>query len=154
MKLLHAAFILATIATAQQRPNFSGTWKINVAESDYSDKRASAPDRLVFTIQQKGDKLKYQVTREKDGKKGYFEVDVTIGGSAYESDAAGIVSASWKGDKLEIPTLFNPGQDRQSDQTQVWSLSPDGKKLTDDLTVRRPKNGGEVHVRRVFDKQP
>jgi len=156
MTLFRTALLLgaAGIAAAQQHPNFSGTWNLNVAASDFSDKRASVPDRLVLTVQQSGDALKYRCDREKDGKKHHYDVDLTIGGPPYESDAAGVVTAEWKGDKLEIPTLFNPGQDRQSDQTETWSLSPDGKKLTDDLVIRLPRKAGEVHIKRVFDKQP
>ena len=35
----------------------------------------------------------------------------------------------------------------------TWSLSPDGKKLTSDYVVHLPKNAGDSHVRRVFDKK-
>ena len=144
---------VAAIAVAQQHPNFSGTWNINVAESDFSDKRTSPPDSLVFTIQQKGEAFKYRVAREKDGKKGHYDVEVSVNGPAYESDAAGIITMKWKGEKLEIATLYNPGQDRQSDATETWSLSADGKKLTSDVVQRLPRNAGEVHVTRVFDKK-
>ncbi len=142
------------IAVAQQHPNFSGTWNLNVADSDFSDKRAVVPDRLVLTVQQSRDTLKFRFAREKDGKKSHYDVDLTISAPPYESDAAGVVTAEWKGDKLEIPTLFNPGQERQSDQTETWSLSSDGKKLIDDMLIRPPRKAAEVHIRRVFDKQP
>ena len=143
----------AGIAVAQQHPDFSGTWNLSVANSDYSDKRAVVPDRLVLTVQQSGDALKYRFAREKDGKKTHYDVDLTIGGPPFESDAAGVVTAEWKGGKLEIPTLLNPGQDRQSDQTETWSLSPDGKQLIDDMLIHPPRNAREVHIKRVFDKQ-
>src|SRR5215469_7511931 len=118
MSATYAAFFLScaigTALLAQQQPNFSGIWNLNAGESDYSDKRASKPDRLVITVQQKGDSLKYRLDRQKDGKKGSFEVEMTIGGPPYESDAAGVVTAQWRGDKLEVQTVYNPGQDRQS----------------------------------------
>jgi hypothetical protein len=156
MTILRGVFLIAAmsaIAAAQQHTNFSGTWNFNVTESDYSDKRTSPPDRMSINIQQKGDTFKYHFELERGGKKAEFDVHVTVGGPAYESDAAGIITLAWKGDKLEISTLYNPGQDRQSDATEIWSLSSDGKKLTSDLVQRLPKNGGEVHVRRVFDKK-
>ena len=71
----------------------------------------------------------------------------------YESDAAGIVMAEWKGDGLIVSILYNPGSDRQSDQVETWTLSTDGKKLIDDVIVHPPRNAAEVHIKRVFDKQ-
>jgi hypothetical protein len=123
---------------------FSGTWNINLADSDFSDKRASAPDRAVLTVQQQGDAFRYDLLREKDGKKSHGHGDFTVGGPSYESDPAAALTAKWKGDKLEMAT---------SDHLDTWSLSPDGRKLTSDLVQRLPKNGGEVHARRVFDKK-
>jgi hypothetical protein len=78
---------------------------------------------------------------------------VKAGGPPYESDAAGVVSLEWKGEALIVSTLYNPGQDRQSDQVETWTLSKDGKRLTDDSTIHPPQNGAAVHVVRVFHKQ-
>jgi hypothetical protein len=143
---------LATLAWPQSKPDFSGSWNLNLADSDYSAPGVSRPDRLVRTIQQKGDHLKYQVVREKDGQKGGFEVDLVIGGgSPFVSDEAGIVEAKWKGQALEIDTLYNPGSDRESSQTENWTLASDGKRLIDQLVVHR-HDGSEVRIKRVFDK--
>jgi hypothetical protein len=108
---------------------------------------------MTLTIQQKGDHFKYRLEREKDGKKASFDVDVSAGGAPFESDAAGVITLQWKGDVLAVDTLYNPGQDRQSGQSETWTLSADGKRLTDDLTAHPPQNRGAVHVVRVFDKQ-
>jgi len=72
---------VAGISVAQQHPDFSGTWNLNVADSDFSDKRAVVPDRLVLTVQQSGNALKYRFAREKDGKKTHYDVELTIGGA-------------------------------------------------------------------------
>ena len=127
---------------------------MNITDSDYSDKHASVPDRIVLVIQHNGDSFKYHLERTKDGKKGSYDVDLTIGGEPLVSDEAGIVKVEWKGDRLEIQTLYNPGQDRESGQNETWSLSADGKKLIDDLRIHPPRKAPEVHVKRVFDKQP
>jgi hypothetical protein len=150
------AFLLLAASgcvAAQSHPNFSGTWKLNVADSDFSDKRAVVPDRLVLTIQLKNDRLKWHNDWAKGDKKNNFDVDVTIGGSPYESDAAGVVTAEWKGDALLVNILYNPGSDRQSDQVETWTLSTDGKKLIDEMIVHPPRNAAEVHIKRVFEKQ-
>jgi hypothetical protein len=48
--------------------------------------------------------------------------------------------------------MFNPGTPRQAEQEERWSLSVDGRQLTDSFWIRLP-DGVEVRVRRVFDKQ-
>ena len=151
-----AAIVLCVTAAtllAQQHPNFSGSWSLNLGASDYSDSTANRPDHLTITVQQHGDVLKYRVEREKDSKKSNMEVDLSIGGAPLISDALGDIQAQWKGDKLEIQTMYNPGQDRQSDQVETWSLSADEKQLTDDIRIHPPNNQREVHIRRVLDKQ-
>ncbi len=145
--------LLAAVAWPQSKPDFSGVWNLNLADSDYSAPGASLPDRLMRTVQQKGDHLKYKVVREKDGRKGGFDVDVVIGGAPFASDEAGVVEAKWKGQALEINTLFNPGSDRESSQTETWTLAPDGKRLVDQYVAHR-HDGGQTQIKRVFDKVP
>lgn len=145
--------LLAAVAWPQSKPDFSGVWNLNLADSDYSAPGVSRPDRLVRTIQQKGDHLKYKVAREKDGRKGEFEVDVVIGGAPYASDEAGVVEAKWKGQSIEINTLFNPGSDRESSQTETWTLAPDGKRLIEQYVAHK-HDGGQTQIKRVFDKVP
>jgi hypothetical protein len=41
--------VCAALICGQSKPDFSGTWKLNAVESSFSDKRASAPDLLVWT---------------------------------------------------------------------------------------------------------
>ena len=144
---------LSLFAAAQSKPDFTGTWRLNLAASDYSDPSAAPPDQITVVIKQKGDHFEYQWEHRARGKTNRFEVDATAGGAPYESDAAGVVSLEWKGESLIVSTLYNPGQDRQSDQAEVWTLSPDHKRLTEDLTVHPLKHGAPVHVVRVFDKQ-
>jgi hypothetical protein len=144
-------FAVATFAVAQQHPNFSGTWKLNLTESDFTDRHASAPDSLVLTVHHKGDDFKYDSAREKDGKKGQGHLDLTIGIPLDQS--SGTAAAEWKADKLEFKLLNNAGQETQSETVDTWSLSPDGKRLTSDMITHLPKNGGEAHVRRVFERK-
>ena len=148
--------LLITSLWAQTKPNFSGTWKLNVAESDFSDKRAAVPDRMVWTLEQKGDHVAYKVEVERQGKKNGFDLDADIGGAPFESDDAGIVSFQWKGLGLVVDTLYNPGTDRQSSMQEIWTLSFDGKKLSDEVVYHMPKtakNPADVHFKRVFDRQ-
>jgi hypothetical protein len=143
----------ALVASAQSKPNFSGTWRLNLNASDYRAPSAARPDKMTLTIQQKGDHFKYRLDREQNGKKGGYDVDVSVGRAPYESDEAGVVSIEWKGEALIVNILYNPGQERQSDLVETWTLSADGQRLTDDLVVHPPKQQPAVHIVRVFDKQ-
>jgi hypothetical protein len=146
-------FFIGLTLFGQSKPNFSGTWQLNKAASNFGDPRAVGPDKLVCTIQQKGDHFKYKFEREKDGKKTVYDWDVTVGGPPYESNAAGIVTLEWKVDSLVVSTLYNPGTERQSDQVQTLTLSQDGKRLTDDVVANPPGKQPAVHIVRVFDRQ-
>ncbi len=143
----------ALLAIAQTKPDFSGNWVLNLQASDYSAPNTAKPDKITIAIQQKGNHFKYRWDRYANGRKGGYDVDVTAGGSPFESDAAGVISLEWKGSALAVSTLYNPGQDRQSYNEELWTLSADGKRLTDDLTIHPPQNAAPVHVVRVFDKQ-
>jgi hypothetical protein len=154
---MHRLVLLCVLApaflAAQSHPDFTGTWKLNVAESDFSDKRFVVPDRLVYTLRQKGDSMKFGMDSEARGRKNKWTIDLAIGGSPHVSDEAGIINAEWKGNKLVLDVLYNPDNERRSDQQQTWSLSDDGKKLIEDLVVHPPKSTLELRTKRVFDKQ-
>jgi uncharacterized protein len=131
------------------KPNFTGTWRLNLAESDFSDPHAAKPDSLVRTVQQEGDSLSYKVQRQVQGRKAEFQVDLIIGGRAFESNQVGIVTARWEGETLSIRTVTNPGGDRQTEQMEKWTLSPDGTRVIDSFSARLP-DGTEIKIRRVF----
>jgi hypothetical protein len=150
------SLVCAVLLSGQGKPDFSGTWKLNAGESDFSDKRTSPPELLVWTLRHEGKHVTYKVQAERKGKKNEFDADADIGGEPYESDAAGIIRFQWKGSSLAVDTLYNPGQDRETSMEEVWTLSGDGKKLTDDVVYHVAKNAkdtADVRFKRVFDKQ-
>ena len=152
--ILAAAF--AASAYARSRPNFSGTWKLSASQSEYGDKRAAVPDSLIWKVNQLGDHFTYTVEGLRQGKKNGFTAEVEIGGRPYESDEAGIITARWKGNNLVVDTLYNPDNDRRSSIEEMWILSEDGAKLTDNVVYHVPKtakNQADVIFKRVFDKQ-
>jgi hypothetical protein len=154
-RILLLLLACAAVALSQNKPDYSGTWKLTAEESKFSDKRTRAPDRLTWTIRQVKNHVYYKVASERDGKKNGFEADAEIGGEPFESDAAGIIRFQWKGASLAVDTLYNPGQDRQSSVEEIWTLSADGKKLTDEVVYHMPKTAkdpSDVHFTRVFDK--
>jgi hypothetical protein len=142
----------AAAKPAAGKPNFSGTWKLNLAASDYSDKHANVPDSLVRTVEQRGDSIKWSVERRKGGQKGTYQVSLKIGGAAYESNEAGVVTAQWEASVLVVKTLLNADTDRRVEQVEKWTLSEDGRRVTDAFSAQL-SDGTEIRIRRVFDKQ-
>ena len=142
----------ASAPAAGSRADFSGTWKLNLAQSDYTDPHAARPDSFVRTVKQSGDSLQYAVERQQKGRTGGFHVMLKIGGRPYESNEAGLVSAVWEGTALVIRTLYNPGSERHAEQTERWVLSPDGRRVTEAYSLRLA-DGTEMRITRVFDKQ-
>src|SRR5256885_1419604 len=110
-RILCVSFALAACAWAQSKPDFSGTWKLNPAESDFSD-HGAVPDRLVRTLRQSGNALRYKEEWAKGDRKNQFDIELEIGGQADASDAAGIVTVEWKDSSLLVKILYNPGTDR------------------------------------------
>jgi len=65
----------------------------------------------------------------------------------------GIITAEWKGATLHFNYLYNPGTERESERTEEWMLSPDGKKLIDQKWGRQA-DVRELRYKIVFDRQP
>ena len=148
--LLAITLTLAAASTgAQQKPNFSGSWKMNQVKSDFGP--APAPDTFTrkivhaepsITIDEvQGTPLGEQATSRKmttDGKEGTFEV----------SGAQVKAIAKWDGSALvvvsSVPAIGISYNDRMS-------LSADGKVLTSVVKLDTPD--GSIDVKVVFEKQ-
>ncbi len=153
LRLLCGALAAAAfgLVGAQAKPNFSGTWKVNVAKSDFgaipapdsrTDKIVHEDPDLKDTMTQSGQmgevtaELKYST----DGK----ETTNAIRGNEVKS------TAKWDGDEL---TIAGKGSFNGSDVTlnDRWSLSADGKTLT---IVRHVAGAmGETDQKIVLEKQ-
>ena len=146
---------IATASWAQAKPDFSGTWKLNIDETEFSGAKPSAATfSAVRTVQQKPRELQLKVERVANGQKNGFNfVTIPIGtGAPHVSDEAGIITAEWHDETLHFNYLYNPGTERQSERTEDWTLSADGKKLIDQEWSRRP-DGRELRYTIVFDRQ-
>ena len=137
---------LSGSAWAGAHPNFSGTWKLNAAESEYPNN--NVPTKLIRVVQQDGSELRFTVERELNGKTDNADYDLTIRESIPAGDPESNIWAHWKGD-IAVVTMIAANGVRQ---TESWKLSEDGRKIVD-MTVVRRTDGSEVTIRRVFDKQ-
>jgi len=151
-----AALCLALVLPwAQSKPDFSGTWKLNIDETEFQGAKPSAATyTAVRTVEQKPNALRLKIERVNNGQKSGFNfVTIPIGGGEHVSDEAGIITARWQDETLHFDYLYNPATDRQSERTEDWTLSPDKKKLIDQEWLKQP-NGRELRYKVVFDRQP
>jgi hypothetical protein len=129
---------------AQQKPNFSGNWKINQVKSNFG--AVPAPDtftrKIVQTIDEvQSSPLGEQQTSRKmttDGKESTFDVN---GGEVK-------ATANWEGSTLVAITKVDVLGMTYNDR---MSLSPDGKTLTSVVKLDTPQGALDITV--VFDQQ-
>ena len=155
MKQLFGGFLAVTLVLAaalpgaQQKPNFSGDWKMNQVKSDFG--AAPAPDTFTRKIvhaepsiaidEEQATPIGLQKTSRKmttDGKE-----------STYNASGADVkATAKWEGNSLlvvsSVPDIGISFNDRMT-------LSADGKTLTSEVRVDTPQ--GAVDVKVVFEKQ-
>lgn len=146
---------LACTCFAQDKPDFSGTWKLNFGRSDFG------PSRAVFTqtdvIQQKGQTIKVTVAFETEKEKRQFTVTLVTDGKEIEVPKdvrePGVTSqndaSSWEGAVLVVHHKDTYGSSTVTSVSR-YTLSPDGKALTlsQDFTTQ---NGAKRRTL-VFDR--
>jgi hypothetical protein len=153
-KAIIAALFVTAFATsmfAQSKPNFSGTWKLNVAKSDFGP--MPGPDSQVDVIDHNDPVLKDALTQESAQGK----INATI---SYATDGKEVTNqvgpreiksiATWEGSNLVVnsKTTFN---DSEVTIKSVWSLSDDGKTLTKNEHLAASM--GEMDRKTVFERQ-
>jgi hypothetical protein len=143
--LIASIFCAAGVVYASA--NFSGTWNLNMAKSDFNP--ASGLTKMTSQIEQRGEDLTVR-TRLVDhlgdrSERASYRLDGRVNknsdGVATES------TASWDGDTL----VFNVKQGIGLAYKERWSLSDDGKTLI----IKRHTifARSEVTEEYVFDKQ-
>jgi len=151
LPVLALAGLFATFATAADKPDFSGSWKMNPSKSDFGP--MPAPDKLErnikhadptlsmssVTVGAQGE-MKTEETYTTDGKESVNK----IGGAEIKSVAA------WDGDKLVIKSKREV-QGMEISIVQNWSLSGGGKVLTVVTNASTPQ--GDFVLTAVLEKQ-
>src|SRR5882762_9545504 len=109
-KLLSITFLLALpliTVVAQQKPDFSGTWKLNVAKSDFGV--LGGPDSRTDVITHKDPSLSDSVTADgAQGKQQYTANYTTDGKEALNKIGPREVKSTlkWAGSNLAISSKF------------------------------------------------
>jgi hypothetical protein len=141
-------WLIASIAAAQTKPDFSGAWKIKSEKS-----KIEAIDdirNIIFKIKHKDPGFSQSVIVTRGGGDQTFEEKYTTDGK--ESDvkiSSGTVKATakWEGDTLTIEHKSETGAILNR---RKYTLSADGKTLT--LTVRYFTTNGEIDETTVLEK--
>ena len=153
MKATLAAFIavtvLAGVPAAADKPNFSGDWKMNVAQSNFGAlpgpssivrKITHAEPSLVIVEQQEGG-LGDQTTTRKyttDGQDMSFE----SGGAVVKGNAV------WEGDALILTSTVDAMSVKFTDR---MTLTGDRRTLVSAVHISSPQ--GDLDIMIVFDRQ-
>ena len=152
-RLLSVTFLLALpIASvfAQQKPNFSGTWTLNVAKSDFGI--LGGPNSRTDVIIHKGPSLSNVIVANTQQGKQEFKHNYTTDGKATVNQLGTVEiksTAKWVGSNLVISSTYILNAPVSSEAR--WTLSPDGKTLT--ISTRFKGSLGNTSQNLVFEKQ-
>lgn len=137
---------------AQAKSDFTGTWKVDTAKSDFGP--IPAPDSLTETIVHQDPSLKATIAST-GGMQGDMKYDV-----AYTTDGKECVNKvgenefkstlKWDGDDLVVETKGSFGGNDFTSKDR-WNLSADGKTLT--VTRHLASAMGEADVKEILVRQ-
>src|SRR5260370_27983283 len=153
-KILIAVFTLTAFAAAlaaQSKPNFSGTWKLNLSKSDFGP--LPAPSSRTDVIEHADPALKISTTAEtQQGKQSTTANFTTDGKEVMNKQGPRDIKSTvtWEGTNLVVNSKFS-FNDNDVTIKSVWTLSDDAKTLT--LNAHLAAQMGEADRTMVFEKQ-
>ncbi|HAX44380.1 MAG TPA: hypothetical protein PLF84_10180 [Bryobacteraceae bacterium] len=146
------ALVVALALPAADKPDFSGSWKLNSARSDFGP--MPPPDKWDMVVEHKDPSLKVKTTmaNAQMGERN-DEAEYATDGTEKANGATTAV-VTWEGALIVFKTSRKVNM--QGEQVEIkgeekWSLSEDGKTLTVDAKLTAPM--GEFQMKRVLDKQ-
>jgi hypothetical protein len=150
-RALFLTLILAAASHAEGQPNFSGTWKLNVAKSEYGPLPGPESRSDVIEHNESGVKDKVSASNQQ-GKQEYTMAFKTDGSETVQKilDRDVKVSAKWEGQAMVVTTRIAVN-DMQIDIKANWTLSADGATLTQ--AVHLTSTMGEADQKMVYEKQ-
>lgn len=149
--LLTTVVLLVCVSVAEAKPNFTGEWKLNAAKSDFG--MMPPPTSVVQKITHEEPSLK--VVRTQVSERGEFTSE-----AAYTTDGKECINKTrmgeskstlkWDGDTLVIERKMD-FQGNEVTITEKWTLSEDGKSLTQDQHFSSAQGEGDMKM--VLEKQ-
>jgi len=140
------------VASAQEHPNFAGTWNLNIDKSEFGG--LPKPDSLTYVLHHAGANLAVDITQ--DGKKAHLEFTTDGEERMTESNAEYEIWARvyWAGPVLVFESRQKARPAHESPGlrwTSRWSLSDDGRTLAVQKHFTAPQ--GEFEQKLIYDRQ-
>ena len=153
-KLMSTLFVIAAaagLALAADKPDFSGTWKMDPDKSVFGP--IPPPTSMTRVIDHKDPAVKVDQTQV--GLQGEIKVSYKYSTDGTETTNSFIGNelkskATWDGKNLLIASTANMGG-AEVKLKDKWTLSDDGKTLTDVLSISSPQ--GDFDLTYVLVKQ-
>lgn len=142
----------ATLAVAADKPNFSGEWTLDTAKSDFGP--MPPPQSMTRKVDHSEPALSYtEVTVGSAQGDQTRTMKYSTDGKETTNDMMGNpvkTTAKWDGDTLVMNAKADFGG-AEITLIDKWTLSPDGKVLTDALHIGAPQ--GEFDITYVLNKK-
>ena len=155
LSLAAAAVIFAATLSAQGLPNFTGTWSLDAAKSDFGP--IPPPESIVMVIDHKEPTLKVSATQKTpmgeatndstyttDGKENVNKMRSPVGEQDVKS------TTKWNGKALATSRTID-AQGMSVGIEETWDLSADGKVLTINRTLKTPQ--GDFSTKITLNKK-
>jgi hypothetical protein len=139
-------------AAAGSKPNYSGTWKLNTAKSDFGP--LPPPDKETDVIDHKEPTVTINVTAETaQGPQAYTLLTTTdnVETAVKMGPRDAKVKTTWDATNNLNSTIKLTFNDQDVSMKRVYVLSPDGKTLTVNNHLESPM--GEADQKMIFEKQ-
>jgi hypothetical protein len=141
----------AAMAATGAKPNYSGTWKLNVAKSDFGP--IPGPDTRTDVIEHNDPILKVSTSQDGAQGKQQYTLNMTTDGKEAINTPGGLEVKSiggWEANNLVINVKLK-FQDNDVEAKTTWLLSEDGKTMTQNQHLTTAM--GELDQKMVFEKQ-
>jgi hypothetical protein len=152
LKVVLMIAAVASIALADDKPNFSGDWKVNAAKSNFGPIPAPATYTRKVTHAEPMITIEDTQTGTAAGDQHDTRTYTTDGTEiTYQANGADVKSgATWDGATLQINSKASIQGTDLVIKDKI-TLGDDGKTMTDAVHIALPQ--GEIDLTLVFDKQ-
>jgi len=142
-----AAALPVVFAQAEEKPDFSGQWRMNAQKSDFG--KFPMPSSITRTIVQKGPNLSVDtVERGASGEQTAHAMYRTDGVDTtnHFNTGEGTSHAFWDGQTLVIRTSMKTKSGVEVVMEERWGLSSDKNTLTTDSHIETSKGGADLKL--------
>jgi hypothetical protein len=148
--ILLSLLLCSAAALAADKPDFSGTWKLNVDKSDFGP--MPKPEKVEYILEHKDPELIVKTKAVTQSGEVTNESKILTDGTEFTNDLRGqqiTGTAKWEGKTLVV-TRKTTMQGTDLTLVQRWTLSEDGKSITQDVSITTAN--GELKQKVVLEK--